>query len=236
MGWLRWQARPNLAWPLEPMHGDSGAAGDNASQCEHTLQVVERPTKKQRGRPPGSKSRAWEAWDGLDAPEETCDGTRRRTFSHALTGSLQTNGEGASLHDASGCGGEEREPDALLVEGLHKAQELRDEGISSDAELDRERDFFAQQSRERRAAAAGHVTGMAAGAATGASKTKTMKGPWSEEEDEVVRRLVAQYGHGPTGKRWSLIASNLPGRECLAGELLHAASYMAVEQCSGGVC
>ncbi len=33
-------------------------------------------------------------------------------------------------------------------------------------------------------------------------------GPWSKEEDDVVMRLVGQYGP----KRWSLIASNLPGR------------------------
>ena len=35
-----------------------------------------------------------------------------------------------------------------------------------------------------------------------------MKGPWGKDEDDVVMRLVAQYGP----KRWSLIASNLPGR------------------------
>ncbi|KAJ1494059.1 C-Myb R2r3, partial [Baffinella frigidus] len=31
---------------------------------------------------------------------------------------------------------------------------------------------------------------------------------WAKDEDDVVTRLVGQYGP----KRWSLIASNLPGR------------------------
>eukprot|EP01052_Picozoa_sp_SAG31_P007698 SAG31_NODE_371_length_16628_cov_3.741943_6_plen_120_part_00 len=35
-----------------------------------------------------------------------------------------------------------------------------------------------------------------------------MKGPWKQEEDEKIRELVAQYGP----KKWSLIASHLPGR------------------------
>jgi hypothetical protein len=39
-------------------------------------------------------------------------------------------------------------------------------------------------------------------------RQNVMKGPWSKEEDDVVTRLVGQYGP----KRWSLIASNLPGR------------------------
>lgn len=42
-------------------------------------------------------------------------------------------------------------------------------------------------------------------------KMATVKGPWAKEEDDVVIRLVGQYGP----KRWSLIASNLPGRESL---------------------
>lgn len=41
------------------------------------------------------------------------------------------------------------------------------------------------------------------------TKTAATKGPWSKEEDDVVIKLVGQYGP----KRWSLIASNLPGRE-----------------------
>jgi len=41
-------------------------------------------------------------------------------------------------------------------------------------------------------------------------KMATVKGPWAKEEDDVVIRLVGQYGP----KRWSLIASNLPGRKC----------------------
>jgi len=41
-------------------------------------------------------------------------------------------------------------------------------------------------------------------------KMAAVKGPWAKEEDDVVIRLVGQYGP----KRWSLIASNLPGREC----------------------
>lgn len=41
------------------------------------------------------------------------------------------------------------------------------------------------------------------------TKTAAVKGPWAKEEDDVVIRLVGQYGP----KRWSLIASNLPGRE-----------------------
>ena len=50
----------------------------------------------------------------------------------------------------------------------------------------------------------------------GAKRTKmaAVKGPWAKEEDDVVIRLVGQYGP----KRWSLIASNLPGRECLPSE------------------
>ncbi len=39
------------------------------------------------------------------------------------------------------------------------------------------------------------------------NKQLAVKGPWSKEEDDVVVRLVGQYGP----KRWSLIASNLPG-------------------------
>ena len=34
------------------------------------------------------------------------------------------------------------------------------------------------------------------------------KGPWTKEEDDVVRALVAQYGP----KKWSMIAEKLPGR------------------------
>lgn len=34
------------------------------------------------------------------------------------------------------------------------------------------------------------------------------KGPWTEEEDQQVRELVAKYG----AKKWSAIASHLPGR------------------------
>lgn len=43
----------------------------------------------------------------------------------------------------------------------------------------------------------------------GAEKLGASKGPWTEEEDEKVRELVALYGP----KRWSQIASELPG-EC----------------------
>jgi len=39
-------------------------------------------------------------------------------------------------------------------------------------------------------------------------KQTAVKGPWAKDEDDVVTRLVGQYGP----KRWSLIASNLPGR------------------------
>lgn len=35
-----------------------------------------------------------------------------------------------------------------------------------------------------------------------------VKGPWSKEEDEVIVRLVEQYG----AKKWSAIAQHLPGR------------------------
>jgi hypothetical protein len=42
----------------------------------------------------------------------------------------------------------------------------------------------------------------------GKRKQLAIKGPWSKEEDDVVVRLVKQYGP----KRWSLIASNLPGK------------------------
>jgi len=35
-----------------------------------------------------------------------------------------------------------------------------------------------------------------------------VKGPWTEEEDNKVRELVVIHG----AKKWSLIASNLPGR------------------------
>eukprot|EP00804_Cyclotella_cryptica_P005965 CCRYP_000220-RB/>CCRYP_000220-RB protein AED:0.08 eAED:0.08 QI:138/1/1/1/0.75/0.8/5/147/841 len=42
----------------------------------------------------------------------------------------------------------------------------------------------------------------------GAEKLGASKGPWTEEEDEKVRELVALYGP----KRWSQIASELPGR------------------------
>ena len=35
-----------------------------------------------------------------------------------------------------------------------------------------------------------------------------IKGPWTKEEDEAVKKLVAEFGC----KRWSLIASHLEGR------------------------
>ena len=37
---------------------------------------------------------------------------------------------------------------------------------------------------------------------------KVVKRPWQKEEDEVVRRMVAE--HGP--RKWSLISTHLPGR------------------------
>lgn len=37
---------------------------------------------------------------------------------------------------------------------------------------------------------------------------KHVKGAWSDEEDQKLRDLVAEYG----AKKWSLIAQNLPGR------------------------
>ena len=45
---------------------------------------------------------------------------------------------------------------------------------------------------------------------SGAEKSGASKGPWTKEEDRKVIALVKQ--HGP--KRWSQIASELPG-ECL---------------------
>lgn len=39
-------------------------------------------------------------------------------------------------------------------------------------------------------------------------KPELVKGPWTAEEDKKVMELVKQYG----AKKWSLIASNLPGR------------------------
>lgn len=39
-------------------------------------------------------------------------------------------------------------------------------------------------------------------------KPTLIKGPWTAEEDQKVLQLVRQYG----AKKWSLIASNLPGR------------------------
>lgn len=39
-------------------------------------------------------------------------------------------------------------------------------------------------------------------------KPSLVKGPWTNEEDRKVVDLVKQYG----AKKWSLIASNLPGR------------------------
>jgi len=39
------------------------------------------------------------------------------------------------------------------------------------------------------------------------AKQPTVKGAWSKDEDNTVSTLVSQYGP----KRWSLIASNLPG-------------------------
>ena len=43
-------------------------------------------------------------------------------------------------------------------------------------------------------------------------KMASVKGPWAKEEDDVVICLVTLGQYGP--KWWSLIASNLPGREC----------------------
>ena len=39
-------------------------------------------------------------------------------------------------------------------------------------------------------------------------KPTLVKGPWTEDEDRKVVELVKKYG----AKKWSLIASNLPGR------------------------
>jgi hypothetical protein len=39
-------------------------------------------------------------------------------------------------------------------------------------------------------------------------KPSLVKGPWTPEEDHLVLRLVQKYG----AKKWSLIASHLPGR------------------------
>jgi hypothetical protein len=39
-------------------------------------------------------------------------------------------------------------------------------------------------------------------------KPELVKGPWTAEEDKKVMELVKQYG----AKKWSLIASHLPGR------------------------
>lgn len=39
-------------------------------------------------------------------------------------------------------------------------------------------------------------------------KPSLVKGPWTADEDEKVVALVKKYG----AKKWSLIASNLPGR------------------------
>lgn len=39
-------------------------------------------------------------------------------------------------------------------------------------------------------------------------KAALVKGPWTAEEDAAVERLVGQYG----AKKWSVIASHLPGR------------------------
>jgi hypothetical protein len=39
-------------------------------------------------------------------------------------------------------------------------------------------------------------------------KSTLVKGPWTAEEDATVERLVGEYG----AKKWSLIASHLPGR------------------------
>lgn len=39
-------------------------------------------------------------------------------------------------------------------------------------------------------------------------KSSLVKGPWTPEEDAMVERLVGEYG----AKKWSLIASHLPGR------------------------
>jgi hypothetical protein len=53
------------------------------------------------------------------------------------------------------------------------------------------------------------------------NKQLAVKGPWSKEEDDVVVRLVGQYGP----KRWSLIASNLPGK------LQHCQAEAPVKSC-----
>lgn len=37
---------------------------------------------------------------------------------------------------------------------------------------------------------------------------KVTKGPWTKEEDDQVKKLVDRFG----AKKWSLIASHLPGR------------------------
>jgi len=61
------------------------------------------------------------------------------------------------------------------------------------------------------------------------TKMAAVKGPWAKEEDDVVIRLVGQYGP----KRWSLIASNLPGREfyLFRSSFFHHVSCADVQIC-----
>jgi len=69
------------------------------------------------------------------------------------------------------------------------------------------------------------------------TKQAMVKGAWSKDEDDVVTRLVVQYGP----KRWSLIASNLPGdssisihQSCHVCQVIHqslASMYMAACSC-----
>jgi myb proto-oncogene protein len=55
-----------------------------------------------------------------------------------------------------------------------------------------------------------------------------IKGPWAEQEDKLLRALVAEFG----AKRWSSIAAKLPGRigkqaRPAPDHALHAASVCA---------
>ena len=56
----------------------------------------------------------------------------------------------------------------------------------------------------------------------GAEKLGASKGPWTKAEDNKVRELVALYG----AKRWSQIASELPGESNLYDERYRIVSIM----------
>jgi len=89
-----------------------------------------------------------------------------------------------------------------------------DDDLDVDEEDEDDIMALATAARSSEAPAAAHASGSsnrknaAAPAAPGQKGDPRIKGPWSPEEDQLLARLVHEYG----AKKWSVIAEHVPGR------------------------